>query len=154
VFKAIARNASGGLLRENTSFDGANCPAIIAENLGGHFLNYVLGVLNSKLASYHLRGVCPPKLSGYLKYSATCLSDTPIRVINFSAKTDKAAHDRMVSMVEQMLELHKKLATARTPQDQTAFERQIAATDTQIDRLVYDLYGLTADEIKIVEGTI
>ena len=52
------------------------------------------------------------------------------------------------------LELHKKLATARTPQDQTAFERQIAATDTQIDRLVYDLYGLTADEIKIVEGTI
>jgi hypothetical protein len=29
---------------------------------------------------------------------------------------------------------------------------QIATTDTQIDRLVYDLYGLTAEEIKIVEG--
>ncbi len=36
----------------------------------------------------------------------------------------------------------------------TALERQIAATDTQIDRLVYDLYGLTGDEIKIVEGTM
>jgi hypothetical protein len=30
-------------------------------------------------------------------------------------------------------------------------DRQIAATDGQIDRLVYELYGLTEDEIKIVE---
>jgi hypothetical protein len=44
------------------------------------------------------------------------------------------------------------LIAARTPQEKTAFERQIAATDAQIDRLVYDLYGLTNDEIKIVEG--
>ena len=41
---------------------------------------------------------------------------------------------------------------ARTPQEKTALERQIAATGTQIDRLVYDLYGLTEVEIKIVEG--
>ena len=39
-------------------------------------------------------------------------------------------------------------------QEKTALERQIAATDAQIDRLVYDLYGLTADEIKIVEGKL
>jgi hypothetical protein len=31
-------------------------------------------------------------------------------------------------------------------------QTQIAATDRQIDRLVYDLYGLTEEEIKIVEG--
>lgn len=42
-----------------------------------------------------------------------------------------------------ILDLHQKLAAARTPHEQTALERQIAATDTQIDRLVYDLYGLT-----------
>ena len=30
-------------------------------------------------------------------------------------------------------------------------QRQIDATDGQIDRLVYDLYDLTEDEIKIVE---
>jgi hypothetical protein len=30
-------------------------------------------------------------------------------------------------------------------------QRQIDATDRQIDRLVYDLYGLTEDEVKIVE---
>jgi hypothetical protein len=51
-----------------------------------------------------------------------------------------------------MLALHQQAAAARTPQEQTALTRQIVATDTQIDRLVYDLYGLSEDEIKIVEG--
>jgi len=30
--------------------------------------------------------------------------------------------------------------------------RQIAATDEAIDKLVYELYGLTEEEIRIVEG--
>jgi hypothetical protein len=51
-----------------------------------------------------------------------------------------------------MLALHRQLAGVRTPQERVALERQIAATDGQIDRLVYDLYGLTADEVQIVEG--
>lgn len=57
----------------------------------------------------------------------------------------------MVKLVEQMMELYQRLLTAKTPQEQTSLERQIAATDSQIDRLVYDLYGLTPEEIKIVE---
>jgi hypothetical protein len=57
-----------------------------------------------------------------------------------------------MKLVEQMLALHPQAAAARTPQEQTALTRQIAATDTQIDRLVYDLYGLTEDKTKIVEG--
>ena len=36
---------------------------------------------------------------------------------------------------------------------QTSLQRQIEATDGQIDALVYELYGLTEDEIKIVEST-
>ena len=43
-------------------------------------------------------------------------------------------------------------AGARTPHEQTALERQIAAKDRQIDALVYELYGLTEEEIGIVEG--
>ncbi len=41
--------------------------------------------------------------------------------------------------------------TPSTPQERTVLERQIAATDRQIDQLVYQLYGLTDDEIQIVE---
>ncbi|NUO82790.1 hypothetical protein HUU05_22185 [candidate division KSB1 bacterium] len=57
----------------------------------------------------------------------------------------------MVELVERMLALHKQLAAAKLEHEQTALKRQIAATDRQIDHLVYELYGLTEDEIKIVE---
>jgi hypothetical protein len=46
-----------------------------------------------------------------------------------------------------MLALHRRLAAARTKHEQTNLRRQIAAAD----RLVYDLYGLTEEEIRIVE---
>jgi len=45
------------------------------------------------------------------------------------------------------------LAAARTADAKTLIQRQIEATDRQIDRLVYELYGLTDAEIAIVEGT-
>ena len=58
----------------------------------------------------------------------------------------------MVSLVELMLALHKQLPQVGTPHEKTALERQIEATDGQIDALVYELYGLTAEEIGIVEA--
>jgi hypothetical protein len=51
-----------------------------------------------------------------------------------------------------MLALHPQRAAAKTPHEQTALDRQIAATDKLIDAEVYALYGLTAEEIAIVEG--
>ncbi len=59
-----------------------------------------------------------------------------------------AKHDRMVGM----LDLHKRLAAAQTPHDKEMLQSQIAATDQQIDQLVYELYELTESEIGIVEG--
>jgi type II restriction/modification system DNA methylase subunit YeeA len=52
-----------------------------------------------------------------------------------------------------MLALHKQLQETRTPHDEIALKRQIEATDRQIDALVYELYGLTEEEIGIVENT-
>ena len=49
---------------------------------------------------------------------------------------DTSRHDQMVKLVGQMLALHPRLSAAKTPQEKISFERQIAATDTQIDRLV------------------
>jgi len=50
-----------------------------------------------------------------------------------------------------MLALHAKLAAAKVPADRTLYQRQIEATDRQIDALVYALYGFT-EEIAIVEN--
>ena len=50
-----------------------------------------------------------------------------------------------------MLDLNKRLAEAREPQTKTVLQRQVETTDRQIDRLVYKLYELTEEEIRIVE---
>jgi hypothetical protein len=59
----------------------------------------------------------------------------------------------MVAFVAQMLDLNMKLQEARLEQERTMLSRQIEATDASIDKLVYDLYGLTEEEIVIVEGS-
>jgi len=74
-------------------------------------------------------------------------------LINFADPADKARHDRMVTLVTQMPDLNKRLQDARPGQEKTLLARQIEATDAAIDKLVYELYGLTEKEIGIVEGT-
>ncbi|GAB6285234.1 MAG: hypothetical protein STSR0009_14350 [Methanoregula sp.] len=76
----------------------------------------------------------------------------PIRTINYSDPLDKGRHDRMVSLVTQMHDLNKKVQDARLEQEKTQLSRQIEATDAAIDKLMYELYGLTEEEIRIVEG--
>lgn len=66
--------------------------------------------------------------------------------------TDKAQHENMVSLVERMLALHKNHQSAKTPQEKESVQRQVESTDGAIDKLVYELYGLTEEEIKIVES--
>ena len=65
----------------------------------------------------------------------------------------KACHDKMVSLVasRRMLMLHESLASAHNPQEADRLTREVESVDKSIDGLVYELYGLTEDEIKIVE---
>ena len=53
-----------------------------------------------------------------------------------------------------MRDLHKKLDAAKSPGDQTAIQRQIDATDMEIDKLIHELYGLTDEEIRLVEKPV
>ena len=76
----------------------------------------------------------------------------PISTINPKDPADISRHDRMVTLVTQMLNLNKKLQDARLEQERTVLSRQVEATDAVIDKRVYELYDLTEDEIKIVKG--
>ncbi|MHB1458140.1 MAG: Eco57I restriction-modification methylase domain-containing protein [Armatimonadota bacterium] len=116
---------------------------------------YLLGLLNSRFGNFYFAFTCAG-LEGrgetYFRFFGQYLEGFPIRTINFDDPQDKAKHDKMVELVTRMLDLHKKLGAATIPGDRTQIERQIASTDREIDKLVYELYGLTEDEIKIVEG--
>ena len=113
---------------------------------------YILGLLNSRLLFWKLCHMSNMFRGGWVTCTKQYFGELPIRVIDFSDSADRARHDKTVSLVESMLAFHKQLAAANTPHEQENLKRQIDATDRQIDKLVYELYGLTDKEIRIVEG--
>ena len=115
-------------------------------NLGYHCL---LGILNSKFIGWYFRKKF--QIGPDDTFPQIMIRD----ILQFPIPPpDKAHHDQMVRLVEQMLLLHTQLAVAKTPDEKTRIQRQIDATDHQIDQLVYELYRLTEEEIRIVEGGI
>jgi hypothetical protein len=109
--------------------------------------NYILGIINSNLMIYIYQRIVPEKGKLFAEIKKVNLAKLPICMIDFTNPTDKAKHNQIVSLVNQMLNLQKKLTEAKMPQ-----ARQIETTDKQIDQLVYELYDLTEEEIKIVES--
>jgi len=107
---------------------------------------YLLGILNARLIGWYFRNKF--QISEHDTFPQIMIRD----ILQFPIPSpDKVQHDKLASLVERMLELHKRPA-ARTPQEQEMVRREIASTDEAIDKLVYTLYGLTEEEIKIVEG--
>ena len=144
--------------------DIATAPRFALDDIGYYCSNttyfipardlYLLALLNSRLGYFYFAETCAGlegKADIYLRFFGQYLQRFPVRSISSSNCADKARHGKMVELVETMLSLHKKLAAAKTDHDKTAIQRQIDATDRQIDQLVYDLYELTDEEIKIVE---
>jgi len=138
---------SKGLLFFNNKLKGITFKKNVPESI-----EYFLGLLNSKLLVYVHRAIAAPKASNYFEVKTHTLKRLPIRRIDFQNKDSVAQHDQLVSLVKHILEINKRLAAARLPQEKTILQRQLAATDNQIDQLVYQLYGLTPEEIAIVEG--
>jgi len=108
--------------------------------------HYLLGVLNSKLIGWYFRK----------KFQISAEDTFPqilIRDINQFPIPSPKKHNvvNLNCLVGQLLDLHKQLSAAKSPQDKTVLQRQIETTDHQINRLVYELYGLTDEEIEIVE---
>ena len=113
---------------------------------------YLLGILNSSLMSAYIKTTSTPFRGGYIALNRQYIEQVPVRTIDFHDPIDKARHDQMVKLVKLMLDLSKQLPEAKTPQTRTVLLRQIETTDKQIDKLVYKLYDLTDEEIKIVES--
>ena len=130
------------------------CPVnnlLLKENVP-YNLKYLLGLLNSHLLRFYYVSRFTNKSSLTVDTSNTFLDELPILPINLSDSVEKAQHNKMVSFVEQMLALNKKIELAQTPQEKERLKRQITVTVQEIDSLVYELYGLNDDEIRIVEG--
>jgi type I restriction-modification system DNA methylase subunit len=110
---------------------------------------YILGILNSKLVNYlfqhkyldiHMKGVY--------------LEEIPIKRIEFSDQAEVLKSERLVGLVNEILTLNEKIQQTKLPDERKLLERQIVSVDYQIDKIVYDLYGLTSEERTLVDNSL
>ncbi len=117
---------------------------------------YLLGILNSKLFWFAIGKLSIPfgTRAGEFRYRLIYqyMANVPIRPIDADTSNDRRLHDRLVILVRRMLALSQQLREAKSPPAKTPIERQIDATDAEIDRLVFELYGLTEEEMRIAGG--
>ncbi len=122
---------------------------ILKESVNDFDLKYILAIINSNLVHYffksqfsgaHVRG-------GYLRFKPMFSKQVPIKQI------PESQQQSIIKLVDKMLSLNKRLNEIgdKKTDERAKIEEEIKKTDTEIDRLVYNLYGLTEDEIKIVE---
>ncbi|HEY7060717.1 MAG TPA: hypothetical protein VII06_04505 [Chloroflexota bacterium] len=110
-----------------------------------------MALLNSSIVDFYFRNHSVPFRGDYFSANRQYIEDLPIEMAGDPPGQQGVVREQVVRLVDQMLDLNQQLAAAHTAHDKTTIQRQIDATDRQIDRLVYDLYGLTDDEIAIVE---
>ena len=118
-------------------------------------LKWLLGVLNSRLLNYYYFSYLKSTKRVFSEIQARQMAQLPIR--RRSGDSGQVADERdsaLVDCVERMLAIGKQLHTAVLPQERELLAREWAAVDSRIDRLVYDLYGLTDDEIALVEESV
>ncbi|HOM38642.1 MAG TPA: class I SAM-dependent DNA methyltransferase, partial [Spirochaetota bacterium] len=117
----------------------------------GEKLKYFQAIGNSNLIDWYARksihqlgqtGICA---SGYFMEQ---LPIPPITPQNLSIA------EQIEKLVDQMLDAQKLYHNAKTESDKKLYKHKIDLIDKQIDTLVYELYGLTENEIKIIEESL
>ncbi len=115
---------------------------------------FLLSILNSNLLWFYLKNTGYILRGGYFTFKTKYLENFPIPNLDLSKSSDKKKHDELVSLVDNMLETQKKLQSSKTEADKKLYQKKANAIDKKIDSIVYELYGLTDEEIKIVEESV
>jgi type I restriction-modification system DNA methylase subunit len=143
--KSLARRLVAAYDNER-HYNAHNLANIISRPASRYDLRYVLGLLNSRLLNYWYKAHFPN-----VNINPSDFRQVPIHELDFGLPEGREHHTRMVQLVDRMLALQENLQKARTDHEKEVLQRQLDATDREIDALVYELYGLTADEIRMVE---
>lgn len=142
--------------------DIAKSPRFFPDEQGTYLSNtaYCLGtgdkalaaILNSRLCWFAISNIAIPfgVRAGEYRYRLfyQYMEKLPIRM-----PADKSLHDRLVALVDKMLTLTPALRAAKSEAEKATLHNAVKKTDREIDQLVYQLYGLTPEEIALVEGT-
>jgi hypothetical protein len=144
LFPRIAREGRF-TLDEPGCWCGPGCARI------GSGSRYLLGILNSRLMGFVARHTLPVAGGAYRKYQGPAFEKLPIYVPDFDDPVQAALHDRLEALVGEMIRLKNRIKEQRAGEVDTAIMQKARDLDREIDAVVYRLYGLTEDEIALVD---
>lgn len=157
--KIITQRISGGLHPIVAALDTENYYSFASTNLilirddfrDIYSYELICALLNSKLINFYYVKNFTNASTLTVNISKTFLEKIPLPLIELNNKEDKEMHDKIVTLVDNIIALNKKLSVEKNPNSITIINRQINAVDKQIDSLVYKLYNLNDEEVKIIE---
>jgi len=138
VSPTIVKNNKFALDENGFAFAGGKTVVLTSSKTN---LKFLLAVLNSKIAEFYYHNVTPAKAGGYRNYSATFILELPIKKPSISQQKP------FINFVNKILAIAKDDDYLQNP----AKQAKVREYEKQIDQLVYKLYGLSPEEIKIVE---
>ena len=113
----------------------------------------LVAILNSSLGRFIIAHTCPVTDRGY-NLGPLHLGKFPVIAPDFDRLPEKNRHARIAALVTQVLALHAYLRNVKTSQERRLIRQEIDAIEVKIDAGVYELYGLTRDEIVTVEESV
>ncbi len=112
---------------------------------------FVLGILNSTLLRAIWRDRYYDQRRTFPKIKGSYLKELPVFAVDRCSAAQRGMCDEIVRAVQRVIELHDALDVTGTEQEQAVLSRQVAATESRIDELVYELYGLSDTEVQPIE---
>jgi type I restriction-modification system DNA methylase subunit len=151
--KILIRQTGDSLLAalDTQQYLSLNNTHVVVPNDSTVPLRYLIGILNSKLMNFYYQGLNPEVGEALAEVKAENVKGLPIHVARGSAESKMC--EQLTLLVGKILNLsRKKYAGDSSKSELASLESEIAETDAQIDNLVYELYGITQEERKIVEA--
>jgi len=101
---------------------------------------------------FYIKSIAATKQGGYFEYKPMYVSKLPIKVIDQTIPGEKDFYDEVTKLVNQLLKLNeeKQQQTLQSKLDQ--IENRIDYCEQRINDIVYELYGLTKEEIALIEN--
>ena len=115
-------------------------------------INYVAALLASKVFWFFISMTSTALRGNAYRLTPEYINPFPIKLIDFNNKTEVLQQKQIIKHVDQLLQLNQDLQTATLPERKGQIQSKISYCEDRINAIVYELYGLTEKEVRVVEG--
>jgi adenine-specific DNA-methyltransferase len=113
---------------------------------------FVLGILNSRLMNWYYHTLNPEVGEALAEVKRTNVAALPIKTPDLSNKKSRIIYEDLIRLVSQILQTKDFLSKAHTDKDKEYLKSKVIALDKKVDQFVYELYGLSEEEINHIES--